>query len=117
MRLESEQLANAAVDILSERLALEIALVDISRTATFTDYFVIGTAQSPLQFAALQEHLEKGLTEMGASLRHTEGTAAGGWVLMDFGDLIIHIFTAERRAHYRIEELWGRTSPVVRFAD
>lgn len=117
LHLESQQLANTAVDILSDRKALDIALIDISRSASFTDYFVIGTAQSPLQFSALQDHLEKGLKEIGGSLRHVEGSAGGGWLLMDFADVIVHIFTAERRAHYRLEELWGRTSPVVRFAD
>lgn len=115
--LEPEQLANAAVDILSDRKALDIALIDISRTASFADFFVIATAQSPLQFDALQEQLREGLKQSGAGLRHTEGSAGGGWVLMDFGDLIVHIFTADRRAHYRLEDLWGRTSPVVRFAD
>ena len=59
--LDSESLAHRAVDILSDHKALDIALLDISRTATFTDYFVIATAQSPLQFSALAEYLEKEL--------------------------------------------------------
>jgi len=116
-RLDPEQLANKAVDVLSERKALDIALIDISRTATFADYFVIATAQSPLQFAALREYLEEALEGLGGQLRHVEGTPQGGWVLIDFGDVLVHLFTAERRAYYRLEELWGRTSPVVRFAD
>ncbi len=115
--LEPEQLANTAVDILSDRKALDIALIDISRPASFADFFVIATAQSPLQFNALQEQLEEGLKAAGGRLRHTEGSANGGWLLMDFGDLIVHIFTADRRAHYRLEDLWGRTSPVIRFAN
>lgn len=116
-RLEPEQLANKAVDVLSERKALDIALIDISRTATFADYFVIATAQSPPQFQALREYLERELERIGGRLRHVEGTAQGGWVLMDFGEVLVHLFTADRRAYYRLEELWGRTSPVVRFAD
>ena len=115
LSLDSESLAQRAVDILSDRQALDITLLDISKTATFTDYFVIATAQSPLQFSALSDHLEKGLGPEGMSLRHREGSASNGWMLLDFGDLIVHIFSPEKRDYYRLEELWGRTTPIVRF--
>lgn len=113
--LNSEALAQRAVDILSDRQALDIALLDISKTATFTDYFVIATAQSPLQFKALEDELDKQLKAEGVDLRHREGSSDSGWMLLDFGDLIIHIFSPERREYYRLEDLWGRTTPVVRF--
>ena len=115
--LESESLAQRAVDVLSEHKALDIALIDIAKTASFTDFFVIATAQSPLQFSALQDYLEKDLQPEGVSLRHREGSGDNGWMLLDFGDLIVHIFSPDQRAYYRLEELWGRTSPVVRFAN
>ena len=115
--LDSETLAQRAVDILSDRKALDIALIDISKNATFTDYFVIATAQSPLQFNALAEYLENDLGPEGIDLRHKEGTPDSGWMLLDFGDIIVHIFSPEQREYYRLEDLWGRTSPVVRFAD
>ena len=86
--LDAEALAHKAVDILSEHQALDIALLDISRTATFTDFFVIATAQSPLQFKALAEFLEKDLKQEGHDLRHQEGSADSGWLLLDFGELI-----------------------------
>jgi len=113
--LDSETLAHRAVDVLSDRQALDIALIDVSRTATFTDYFVIATAQSPLQFSALAEYLEKDLKPQGHDLRHREGTARSGWMLLDFGGMIVHIFSPDQRAFYRLEELWGKTNPVVRF--
>jgi len=109
--------AQQAVDILSEHKASDIAMIDISKTATFTDYFVIATALSPLQFSALQDYLEKDLAPSGVDLRHREGSSDSGWMLLDFRDIIVHIFSPEQRAYYRLEELWGRTSPVVRFAD
>lgn len=115
--LESESLAQRAVDVLSEHKALDIALIDISKTASFTDFFVIATAQSPLQFSALQEHLEKDFLQDDLKLRHREGSGDNGWMLLDFGDVIVHIFSPDQRAYYRLEELWGRTSPVVRFAN
>ena len=103
------------MDILTEHSALDLALVDISKTATFTDYFVIATAQSPLQFNALTEYLEKELAPEAVRLRHREGSPDSGWVLLDFGDIIVHLFSPEKRAYYRLEDLWGRTSQVVRF--
>lgn len=115
--LNSESLAQRAVDVLSEHKALDVALIDISKTASFTDYFVIATAQSPLQFSGLQDYLEKEFAPDGVELRLREGSGDNGWMLLDFGDLIVHIFSPDQRAYYRLEELWGRTSPVVRFAD
>jgi ribosome-associated protein len=113
--LDSESLANLAVDVLSEHQALDIALIDISKTSSFTDYFVIATAQSPLQFSALADYLEKALKPEGHDLRHREGTAESGWMLLDFADVIVHVFAPDQRSFYRLEDLWARTSPIVRF--
>ncbi|GBD23949.1 Ribosomal silencing factor RsfS [bacterium HR29] len=113
--LDSEALAHRAIDILSDRQASDIALLDISRVVTFADYFVIATAVSPLQFKALIENLEKELRREGASLRAVEGTPDSGWVLLDFGDVIVHLFSPPQREYYRLEELWSRAAPIVRF--
>lgn len=113
--LNSEALAHRAIDILSDRQAADIALLDISRVVTFADYFVVATATSPLQFKALVEHLEKELRRDGAQLRAIEGTPESGWVLLDFGDVIIHLFSPPQREYYRLEELWRRAAPIVRF--
>ena len=114
-KLDSEALAHRAIDVLSDRQALDIVLLDISRTSSFTDYFVIVTAQSPLHFNALADHLERELAKEGHDLRHKEGSSESGWLLLDFVDLIVHVFTPDKREYYRLEELWGRTTPVVRF--
>lgn len=113
--LDSESLANLAVDVLSEHQALDIALIDISKTSSFTDYFVIATAQSPLQFSALADYLESTLKPEGHDLRHREGTPSSGWMLLDFGAIIVHVFAPDQRSFYRLEDLWARTSPIVRF--
>jgi ribosome-associated protein len=113
--LDPEALANRAVDILSDRSALDIALIDISKTSSFTDFFVIATAQSPLQFSALADQLEKDLTPEGHPLRSRQGTADSGWMLLDFGEIIVHVFSPDKREFYRLEDLWGATSQVVRF--
>ena len=76
---------------------------------------MIVTAQSPLHFNALADHLERELATEGHDLRHKEGSSESGWLLLDFVDLIVHVFTPDKREYYRLEELWGRTTPVVRF--
>jgi ribosome-associated protein len=76
---------------------------------------VIATAGSPPQFSALAGYLEKDLKPEGHDLRHREGTSDNGWMLLDFGDVIVHIFSPGQRSFYRLEDLWARTSPIVRF--
>ena len=61
------------------------------------------------------ERLRHELKEAGVPPRHEEGRRESGWVLIDFGDVIVHVFSPEKRDYYRLEELWGRTTPVVRF--
>lgn len=105
------------MDVLTEHLALDLALIDVSKASSFTDYFVIATVQSPLQFRALTDYLDKALTPEGHELRRHEGTPESGWVLLDFADLIVHLFTPEKRQFYRLEELWGKQGQVVRFLE
>lgn len=76
---------------------------------------MLATAHSPLQFSAIVERLGHELKEAGVPPRHQEGRKESGWVLIDFGDVIVHVFSPEKREYYRLEELWGRTTPVVRF--
>ena len=89
-------------------------MLDIRELASFADYFVIMSAESQRQLDALQEDIVKGLKVSGASLHHREGTAKAGWLLLDFSDVIIHLFGAEERAYYRLDQLWSRAPQVVR---
>ena len=113
--LEPEPLAHRVIDLLSELQAEDIALLDIGKASSFADYFVLATAHSPLQFGAIVERLGHELKEAGVPPRHQEGRKESGWVFIDFGDVIVHVFSPEKREYYRLEELWGRTTPVVRF--
>lgn len=114
--LEPEALAHRIIDLLSELQAGDIALLDIARSSGFADYFVLATAHSPLQFSAIVERLGLELKRAGAPPRRQEGHRESGWVLIDCGDVIVHLFSPEKRDYYRLEELWGRTAPVVRFS-
>ena len=90
--LEPLDLAQRLADLLSERQAADIVLMDISKVSTFTDYFVIATVGSQRQMNAIIESLDVDLREDGIRPRRTEGAPDSGWVLMDFGDAIVHLF-------------------------
>ena len=95
MALSSDEVAHAAVDIASDKLAENIVMLDIRGMTLFADYFVIMSAGSARQVSALQEDLEKGMKDVGVPLHHREGSPASGWVLLDFSDVIVHIFGEE----------------------
>lgn len=113
---ESEELARKIVDLLSDRQADDIVLLDIHEIAYFTDFFVIATAQNQRHVSALIDAFDKDLANQGIKSLHREGEASSGWVLVDFGGVIVHIFTEEDRRFYNLEGLWGRAGvPAVRF--
>ena len=89
-------------------------MLDIRQLAGFADYFVVMSAESRRQLEALQEDLVKVLKDSGAPLHHKEGTAQAGWVLLDYSDVVIHLFGAEERDYYRLDQLWSEAAQVVR---
>jgi ribosome-associated protein len=102
------------VDILDDRLAEDILLLDISEVSPFADYFVIATATSDRQSQALVDALVGELRDQKIKPLHTEGDRTSGWQLLDYGDVIVHIFSPDQRAFYRLEELWSNAKIVVR---
>jgi ribosome-associated protein len=112
---DAAELAQQVVDGLSERQVEDIALIDVSKVSDFTDFFVIGTAGNERQMKAVIDALDRDLSQDGVRLRTREGAAESGWVLLDFGDVIVHLFSPQARAFYRLDELWGCSAPVVRF--
>lgn len=81
--------------------------------STFTDYFVIATVDNPRQMNALIESLDQDLRGDGIRPSKTEGAPDSGWVLIDFGDAIVHLFSRQERAYYKLEELWAQGVSVV----
>lgn len=112
--LETIDYARKAVDVASDKQATDILMLDISKISSFTDFFVIMTAESRRQMDALSEDMEGELKRSGASLHHREGSTESGWLLLDFGDLIVHLFAPEEREFYQLEELWAKGQQVVR---
>ncbi len=112
--LTPSELARKTVDLASEKQASDILLLDLRSLQVFTDYFVILTAESRRQIDALREELVQALKEMGVTNLRQEGTSESGWVLLDFGDVVVHIFAPEERAFYQLEQLWSNARQVVR---
>ena len=116
VRLEPADLARRIIDLFSERQAGDVVLLDLRQVASFTDYFIIASGQNLRHIRALQDAVDVDLAKEGIKALHTEGTIESGWLLIDFGDVIVHIFSPEERAYYNLEALWGRPGvPAVRF--
>jgi ribosome-associated protein len=91
-----------------------VLLLDISQVTTFTDYFVIASAVNVRQMQALREALDEALARDEHGPIRSEGDIDSGWVLLDLGDVIVHLLSPEQRAYYDIERLWSKGTPVVR---
>jgi ribosome-associated protein len=107
-------LGRRIVDTLTDRQAADVVLLDISPMASFADYFVIATGNSERHLVALRDSVDEALDEDGLQPLQIEGEPSTGWVLMDYGDVIVHLFDARTRDYYRLERIWDRASTVVR---
>ncbi|MEJ7653960.1 MAG: ribosome silencing factor [Chloroflexia bacterium] len=110
---DPEQLARALVEAAVDRKAADIALLDLRAVTIISDYFVLCNGGSERQINALVRALVEKAGEQGYSSKRIEGVAEGGWVLLDFGDVIVHVFSPSQRAYYRLDELWSHAQPVL----
>ena len=104
--LPSREMAEIAVKALDGKKGKEIKLIRIDKITTLAEYFVICTGTSNTQINALCDEVEKQLTEAGEEPLHREGYRGGTWVLLDYGDFVIHVMHQESREYYRLERLW-----------
>jgi ribosome-associated protein len=112
--LEPGELAKKAVEVASDKQALDIILLDIRGLSGFADYFVICSGETERQIRAISEGIDEVLGKEGASLHRREGTTDSGWILLDFGDVIVHVFAPRERQYYQLDKLWSKATPVVR---
>ena len=106
--------ARKAVDAASDKQGSNIVLIDVRGVSAFADYMVILTAGSVRQLEALAGDLVETVEKAGLPLHHREGAAESGWVLLDFGDVVLHVFSEEQRAFYRLEQVWRAGREMVR---
>jgi ribosome-associated protein len=103
-----KQLEQAAVEALEDIKARDIQVYDVTGTSALFDRVIIATAESGRQLGALASNLREGVKAAGGSIRHVEGEKTGEWVLVDLGDIVVHIMLPAIRQQYNLEELWGQ---------
>ena len=107
-------MAHEVVDVIADKKGEDILLLDIRNLSAFADFFVIGSGLSERQLSALVDGLDEALRQ-----RHKrrplsiEGKAESGWILLDYGDVVVHLFSLEKRAFYDLEELWHDGKTIV----
>jgi len=104
--MTSKELAKVAVNALEDKKGEDITVIDISEISVLADYFIIAGGSNRSQIQAMADNVEECVSKNGGTLKQIEGYDAGNWVLLDFGDIIIHIFDKENRLFYDLERIW-----------
>lgn len=104
--MNTKETALLAVNALEDKKAEDIRIIDISEISTIADYFIIADGSNKSQIQAMADNVSEMLGRAGVSLRQMEGYQSANWILMDFRDVIIHIFDRENRLFYDLERIW-----------
>ncbi|MBE5895076.1 MAG: ribosome silencing factor [Lachnospiraceae bacterium] len=102
----SKEFAKIAVAAMEEKKAEEIRIIDIAEVSSIGDYFIIANGNNPSQVHAIADFVEEKLGKAGLSPKQIEGYQNANWVLMDYGDIIIHVFDKDNRLFYNLERIW-----------
>lgn len=104
-----EQLRDAALKVLDERQADDIVTVNLAGRSAMADYMIIASGRASKQLGAIAHYLQEEFKKLGAGQMRIEGVSEGNWVLMDAGDIIVHLFRPEVRRYYNLEQIWDRS--------
>lgn len=102
----SNVMAKLAITALEDKKAEDIRVIDISEVSVLADYFIIASGTNRSQIQALADNVQESLGRAGYELKQVEGYNTANWILMDFNDIIIHIFDNENRLFYNLERIW-----------
>jgi len=116
LALSPRQLAMRAIELAVGKKAENVLLIDLRRVTNIADYFVICTARSDVQVQAVADAIVEGLTAAKHKVWHSEGYQVRSWILLDYVDVVVHVFLPEARDYYALERLWG-DAPVESFGD
>ena len=103
---KSVEMMKLAINALEDKKAEDIKVIDISEVSVIADYFIIAGGSNRSQIQALCDHVDENLGRAGYHLKQKEGYDSANWVLLDFGDIIVHIFDKENRLLYDLERIW-----------
>ena len=109
---QSLDMAKIAYEALDEKKGEAIKVIDISQISVIADYFIITNGTSDSQVKALVENVPENLARVGLHPKQTEGNRSGTWVLLDYGDIIVHVFDKENRSFYNLERTWSDGTEV-----
>ncbi len=114
--MDSKLFAEKIADLIFNKKGYDVRIIDLRNIATFSDFFVICSADSDTQVKAIADEIDKSLRDEGIKCWHKEGYMALSWVLLDYVDVVVHVFKKEAREFYNIEKLWG-DAPSVEVVD
>ncbi len=103
---QSKEMAHIAWQALSDKKGEDIKIIDITGVSVLADYFIIASGNSESQISALVDNVEEELHKAGYHLKQREGRSGASWILLDFGDIIVHVFDKENRLFYDLERIW-----------
>ncbi len=112
--LEPVELAKKIVDVASDKQATDVLLLDVQAVCNFTDYMVLCTADTERQISAVAREIDRAVCAGTDVYCMKQGTADCGWVVLDLGSVVVHIFSEEKRHYYELESLWEKAVPLVR---
>ena len=105
--MDSKKFAYLISEKIFSKKGYDVTLIDLKKVASFADYFIICSADSDVQVKAIADEVEKSLKDEGIKCWHKEGYTALKWVLLDYVDVVVHVFQRESRLFYNLEKLWG----------
>lgn len=112
MSQEAIETAKRIVEAAADKQASDIVLLDTRKVCSFADYFIILTGESERQLEAIRQAIDEALKGEAIAAQHREGTTGSGWLLIDAGDVIVHIFAPYERDYYQLDNLW-ENAPIV----
>ena len=104
---QAKEMARLAVEALEDKKAVDVRILDIGQISTLADYFIIASGNNRNQVQAMADNVDEVLAKAGYQAKQTEGYRNANWILLDYGDVVINVMTAEMREKYNIERIWG----------
>ena len=114
--MEAKLLANTIGKIVFTKKGYDVKIFDLRKLTAFADFFVICSADSDTQVKSIADEIDHEMSKQGIKCKHIEGYNALEWVLLDYFDVVVHVFKQETRLHYNLEKLWG-DAPVIALVD
>lgn len=114
--MTSKEIVKIAVDALDDKKANDIRVIDIRDISSMGDYFIIADGENKNKIRAMSDNVEEKLKLANVDMRNREGYSNGGWILLDYYDIIVHIFSSEERSFYDLEHIW-RDGRIINLGD